>query len=276
MKKLLRFLTVVVTSVSLCACGNSTNNDSVSKEEYDKVVAERNELQSNQEGQTNEPIAKAEKELSVIDGLSFSEARNDKGKILTITSYIDSEMNVGEEFSKLGTKLDTVKQEEWFDYDYTIIQAWNENLGLVASVEVNMDNMDMRTYSWYDGDNGNDDKEETEPKADAQQTSTVVYKDKRVKISYKEINEDGVVFEVQNKTNANITIQADSVSINGVSINDITMSDDVAPKSTGTVVAGCSVDTSQKVKKVGGQLRIIDFNSSFETYDATFVNVKVK
>lgn len=276
MKKLLKLLTIVTMSVSLCACGNSADNDSVSKEEYDKVVAERDELQSNQEKQENEPIAKAEKELSVIDGLSFSEARNDKGKILTITSYIDNEMNVSEEFKKLGSKLDAVQQEEWFDYNYVIIQTWNENLGLITSTEANTDNMDTRSYNWYGDDNESNSEEETEPEADIPQKDTVVYKDKKVKISYKEVNEDGVVFEVQNKTNANITIQADSVSINGVSINDITMSDDVAPKSTGTVVARCSVDTSQKVKKVGGQLRIIDFNESFDTYDATFVNVPVK
>lgn len=275
MKKLL--VTALLAMCIVVGCGNGVDNNSVSKEEYDKVVAERDEMQNKQEEQANEqPIAKAEKELSVIDGLSFSEASNDKGKILTITSYIDSKMNVGDEFKKLGSKLVDMQQEEWFDYDYVIVQAWNENLGLIASIEANMDNMDMRSYDWYSGDNENDDSEETEPKTDTQQTSTVVYKDKRVKISYKEVNEDGVVFEVQNKTNANITIQADSVSINGVSTNDITMSDDVAPKSTGTVVARCSVDTSQKVKKIGGQLRIIDFNSSFDSYDATFVNVKVK
>ena len=53
------------------------------------------------------------------------------------------------------------------------------------------------------------------------------------------------------------------------------MSDDVAPKSKGKVVARCSDFSDVKnVRTVGGQLRIIDF-ASWETYDATFVNIKV-
>lgn len=67
------------------------------------------------------------------------------------------------------------------------------------------------------------------------------------------------------------------MSINGISTSDIMMSDDVAPKSKGKVVARCddfSIDT--KVEKVGGQLRIVDFSNGLKSYDATFSDVSVE
>lgn len=105
----------------------------------------------------------------------------------------------------------------------------------------------------------------------------ILYEDERVKIYFKEIGERGVEFWVENLTDVNITIQADSVSINGISSNNIIMSDDVAPKSRGKVIAKCDdFEDVSKVETVGGQLRIIDFDESFKTYKATFINVEVE
>lgn len=104
-----------------------------------------------------------------------------------------------------------------------------------------------------------------------------LYEDERVKIYFKEVGEKGVEFWVENLTDVNITIQADSVSINGISTNSIMMSDDVAPQSKGKVVAKCDdFGDVSKVETVGGQLRIIDFGGSFKTYNATFVNIEVE
>ena len=105
---------------------------------------------------------------------------------------------------------------------------------------------------------------------------TEVYKDENVVINYKSLNKNGVVFEVKNLTDKNITIQADSVSVNKVSIGDIIMSDDVSPQSIGEVVAKCDVDTKETVTSVGGQLRVIDFSSkNLTSYDAAFSNITV-
>ena len=56
------------------------------------------------------------------------------------------------------------------------------------------------------------------------------------------------------------------------------MSDDVAPKSTAKVYARYheSIE-NENPSRISGNLKIIDFNysnSHFDTYDATFVNVK--
>lgn len=106
---------------------------------------------------------------------------------------------------------------------------------------------------------------------------TLLYEDSRVKIYFSKVTERGVEFLVENLTDLNITIQADSVSINGISTNDIMMSDDVAPKSTGKVVAKCEdFETDMTVQTVGGQLRIIDFSYSFKSYDAKFINIPIE
>ena len=125
---------------------------------------------------------------------------------------------------------------------------------------------------------------ETEPLDNQKENSaleqrTVVYEDNNVKISFSEITEDGVEFWVENLTNINITIQADTISINGISTNDIMMSDDVAPKSKGKVIAGCDDFSSlASVETVGGQLRIIDLSQTWDPYyyNATFVNVPIE
>ena len=106
-------------------------------------------------------------------------------------------------------------------------------------------------------------------------SGALLYEDKRVRISFNSLNSNGVSFDVENLTDASITIQADSISINGRSTNDIMMSDDVAPQSIGTVTAQCYFDPNTKVGTVGGQLRIIDFNSSFKSYDAIMDNIVV-
>lgn len=111
------------------------------------------------------------------------------------------------------------------------------------------------------------------------ENNTVLYEDSNIKIYFSEITDRGVVFLVENMTDLNLTIQADTVSVNGFSTNDIIMSDDVAPQSKGKVVAKCddfSADTA--VETIGGQLSVIDFSQTWEPYhyDVKFVNVPIE
>ena len=123
-------------------------------------------------------------------------------------------------------------------------------------------------------------KEETpakeEPKVE-EKAPVVVYQDEKVVISFKEVSDEGVKFLMENKTDKELTVQADSVAVNGFSSNDIMMSDAVAPQSKGYITAGTSeladVGTPETLS---GKLRIIDFTGNWDTYDATFTNVSVK
>lgn len=130
-----------------------------------------------------------------------------------------------------------------------------------------------------------DDKNETnisegeEKHTDSEQKDALLYEDSNVKIYFSSVTENGVEFLVQNLTDLNLTIQAVSVSVNGISTDDISMSADVAPQSKGKVVARChDFSPYEDVESVGGQLRIVDFSKTWDTqyYEATFVNVPIE
>lgn len=122
--------------------------------------------------------------------------------------------------------------------------------------------------------NSTADAPKEEPK-EVEKAPVVVYQDASVVISFKENTSKGVKFLVENKTNKGLTIQADSVAINGFSAGDITMSDDVAPQSKGYVTAKTSELTDVgEPETVSGKLRVIDFDT-FDSYDVTFTNVSL-
>lgn len=116
-----------------------------------------------------------------------------------------------------------------------------------------------------------------EPKKE-EKAPVVVFDNEQVTISFKSADSRGVKFLVENKTDKSLTVQAESVAVNGFSANDIMMSDAVAPKSKGYVTAKTSeLSEAGTPETVSGSLRVIDFGSSnMETIEATFTNVSVK
>lgn len=104
-----------------------------------------------------------------------------------------------------------------------------------------------------------------------------VYSDDKVTISFKEVSAEGIKFLVENKTNATITIQADSVAVNGFSSNNIMMSDDISPKSKGYAIAQTNeLSEAGEAKNISGGLTVIDFDGSFDSYAVNFNNVSVE
>lgn len=127
-------------------------------------------------------------------------------------------------------------------------------------------------YTGFLSDSYNDfleKKKETEP--------ILLYDDDNVSISFSKVNENGVYFSVENKTKFNITIQADSIAINGKSTNSIIMSDDVAPLSTGEIDARTSdFPDVDSVESISGSLRVICDDDSVGHYNVTFTETVEK
>ena len=98
----------------------------------------------------------------------------------------------------------------------------------------------------------------------------VIYKDDKIIVHFGKVANDGVHFNVENLTDIEIDIQIHSLSINGIGIPEMVMSDKVDPKSTGEVVAKCKVPGDGKVGTISGELRVVDFSYSFDTYPAHF------
>jgi uncharacterized protein YjdB len=114
----------------------------------------------------------------------------------------------------------------------------------------------------------------------------VLYEDSTVKITFKgaekyKYSDDRVelYFNVQNKKGKTLLIQADAVSLNGYSFCNLTMSDEVAGYSTGTVNLSVNafdfdlVDIN-KITSIGGQFRIID-DATWKSYDAVWKNIRM-
>lgn len=102
-----------------------------------------------------------------------------------------------------------------------------------------------------------------------------VFENDKVKINFKKATPSGMEFLVENKTDVEITIQAGSVAVNGLSTDNITMSDHVAPKSKAIVTARCRLNISGDVQIVSGNLRIVDFSDTYDTEEALFTNIEV-
>ena len=272
-----KILVVLMCALVMTGCGNGNTNN------LETINVER------------ESLTKSKEAFSEEENISLSETVNEDTKILHINAYIPIDADIYEYSENIGKISADIASEDWFDYEYVSVDFWDYwnafmGKGKVSSIVSRANNGELETIQQYiygedtDSDNSNEDEYSSEGKADETSNdndvntkkSTVVYEDNNVKISFAGISEDGVEFWVDNLTDVNITIQADSVSVNGISTNDIMMSDDVAPQSKGKVVAQCDDFTSvTNVETVGGQLRVIDFNNNLESYDAKFVNIPI-
>ncbi|OUN08896.1 S-layer homology domain-containing protein [Flavonifractor sp. An91] len=114
-----------------------------------------------------------------------------------------------------------------------------------------------------------------------------LYEDSNVSIKFSKVQksrydagEAELYLNVTNKTGSTITVQADAVSLNGYTFNDLVMSDDVSANSTGTVkVTIQNYDSSlvnlNSVQTVGGQFRVIlggvgsGSKTTYARFDAT-------
>ena len=129
----------------------------------------------------------------------------------------------------------------------------------------------------YDSDDDYDyDYEEettTKPKKD-----TLVYSNSKINIYFHDVtteyDETYVNFKVKNKSSKKLDFQADTITLDGISYNDIIMSDPVAPQSTGIISAQVEKAPYKQPKTVGAELRCFDDN--LNTDNISFVNVKVK
>lgn len=137
------------------------------------------------------------------------------------------------------------------------------------------------TIEDYDSDDDysyDDYEEETTTKP---QKDTLVYSDSNVNIYFHDVtteyDETYVNFNVKNKINKKLEFQADTITLDGISYNNIVMSDPIAPKSTGIISAHVEKAPYKQPKKVGGELHYFDevIGKSIDK-KISFVNIKVK
>lgn len=232
---------------------------SVSQQEYNSVTSTNNELiQKCQELENN-----------------YNEL-NEKYK------------NVNSDYAKLRTEYNDLVCDTagWATYDEAVKQS--------KLKEANADKMNAEAEENEAEARLKASKEElSQAEAEEQRKlteGTTVYEDTNVKINYLKTSVNPnyswyecVVFLIENKTNGVITFQADTISLDGMDIGHISMSDPVSPQSKGYIYADVSdVSLNRSPKTISGQLVVIDFdNTAFstswkdESYKASFVNVMI-
>lgn len=266
----------VLATCCILACGvvcvSGCSGETVSQEEYDSLKSEKESLQADYDSISE----RKDFEIKLTEYMTRVDEQYENAQFVLYVVGQSGEANASEAldgiqalyyqvYGAMETVLSVVQSDVELEVsDYvnqvnSLYESWGNSYSLVTELEENLMSGTV------------DQNQETDS-----ENPTVLFEDTNVRISFAGIEENGVAFWVENLTNANITIQADSVSVNGVSANDIVMSDDVAPQSKGKVVAKCDDFTSiTNVETVGGQLRVIDFNNNLESYDATFVNVPI-
>ncbi|MBO4474693.1 MAG: hypothetical protein J5750_07285 [Clostridiales bacterium] len=116
----------------------------------------------------------------------------------------------------------------------------------------------------------------TEPPAASSATyDVVVFSDDKTVIHFNKVDSEGVHFTVENLSDRDIKIQANSLSVDGLSIINIIMSDDVPAGGSAEVIAKCETPIYEKIGTVSGRLRVIDSNDYSNSYDAHFDTVVI-
>lgn len=96
-----------------------------------------------------------------------------------------------------------------------------------------------------------------------------------------EINDDDeqLVFMVNNKTNVELTFQASSFAIDGLSLGYVSGSDNIAAQSKGKIRFETDEDfPTMTPSTLSGTIRVIDFSETLweqQSYDVSFTNVEI-
>lgn len=186
----------------------------------EKMEREIGESIKNAFSETETTWDKLEKELSVMDNMSFSE--NGSCLFISICYFNDGNLKMGE----LGNAIEKVKNEYWFNYDYVVVDIWNPQIGMVTSIETNLQTMDIRSYGWYQEELEDIEKSKLEIDEDLNnEEETLIYEDENIKVQYVDITGSDkqykINFIIENLSDTTITVQFRETSINGFMVDPI-------------------------------------------------------
>lgn len=160
---------------------------------------------------------KAEKALSVMERMSFSQ----NGTVLFVSIYnIDDEF----EWEKFSDAIQKAKDEIWFRWDYIVVDVFHYKLGMILSIEINVDTMETKDCVWYDQEIKEDGVSEGASE-DLTDASELIYQDENLVVKYTGITGSNTQYkvglEIENKSDKTLTIQFRETSIDGVMVTPI-------------------------------------------------------
>ncbi len=145
-------------------------------------------------------------------------------------------------------------------------------------------------YDDYDYDYYEDETEEpttetpTEKPTDITEPMTLLYDDSEISVYYSDtepggyfsVDEVNVHLFVENKMNKSITIQADTVILDGITYNDVTCSDPISANTRGMIEITVDDCTNSDPSTVGADLRYFDTNTLDNKVKLNIVSHSVK
>lgn len=304
------FITMFVTTLFVETSSEDTSN-MVSKSDYDKVVAERDKLlEEASQPQDAEKTDEPEKQITPI---LTEEIVFENGATATFMVHEESLEIKGVIYANLKGESANDDMNQVYALTYGMELLDIENYSLVASSDNNEDilifltctdgeylvpvcpdeyrkvefSVDMMPIGIVVDTLGiKSDLSLNEPavKNETEQY-TLVYEDDYVTISFVEcgkdsFNDDELVFFVENKTNNQLTFQADAFAIDGFSLGHSSGSDEVAALSKGKVYFSTKeAFPTNTPSTLTGTIRVIDWDKTVfgkQSYDAAFTNIDVK
>lgn len=257
---------LLVASLLLTGCS------SISQEEYNSLTSENTELQEK---------INLVNDINTALSSKKTEIEEDNKKLKEENSILTSENQ------KLQSELDDLHENAtgWLEYSQT------QKAAAQAQAEADKTNAEAeKVEAELRLKEANKQLSQAEAEDQRKLTEgTTVFEDSYVKINYLKTGThptytwyDCVTFLIENKTNAVLTFQAECISLDGMDIGNITMSDPISPQSKGYIYAKVS-DTSlnRSPSTISGQLRVIDFDKKAfaegwtQSYDADFINVVI-
>lgn len=151
MEKVQFVITLLLIVILCCSCANS----GIPREEYEKVVAERDAWKEEYEELTgdNNSLLRAKEAFSYDESITVSESRGKLTKTLVLVGWVEFGSDTGDYGEKIGETLQKIKNEEWFDYDYVFWETWSDTVTRIVSVTIDVDDLEnYKTYQWYGND----------------------------------------------------------------------------------------------------------------------------
>lgn len=266
MKKNILALLGICAVMAVTGC----SGNSVSQEEYESLATERDELSEKLKEKENETLEKVTESLSVIDGMAFSENEN----MLFISICHD----VGDtELEELGHAIVKIKDKDWFDFDFIVLEAMSKDAGLLWSMEINMNTLEDRTYEWYLAQD-----DQTEDSQGDETSYETMYQDENIVVKYTGItgseNDYDVNFEIENLSDKTLTVQFRETSVNGIMVDPIG-SIEIAPGKKaldGMTIWSEDAEKCPKssIENIETKFRVFEWDGdiSYETESITIVN----
>lgn len=198
-------------------------------------------------------------------------------------SNSDKTSKVAEEFI-LENLYFTEPSDDSYD-DYTFADDYDDYYDYNYYDDYDYDYYDDYDYDYYEDETEEPTTEPpTEKPTDTTESMTLLYDDNEISVYYSDTEPGGYFSDdevnvhlfVENKMNKSITVQADTVILDGITYNNVICSDPISANTRGMIELTVNNCTNSDPSTVGADLRYFDTNTLDNKVKLNIVSHSVK